>query len=86
VLAHFVVSLNVDNVRRALKLALVVWGGFQLSMIFGSVLHENYPVALFVIHAGDALAKSLVMSVILMLGQKHPRRGREASVAERSAI
>jgi hypothetical protein len=74
VFAYLVANMNVDSLGRALGLALIVWVGFQLSMLFGSVLHENYPLPLFVIHAGDALAKSIVACVVLMLWQKRPKQ------------
>jgi hypothetical protein len=31
----------------------------------GSVIHEGYPWKLYAIHTGDALAKTLVMTLIL---------------------
>jgi Protein of unknown function (DUF1761) len=42
-----------------------VWIGFQATSIVGSVIHENYPVKLYAIHTGDALTKTLVITVIL---------------------
>ena len=65
VLAGFVVNLGVVNWVGAIYLALAVWIGFQATSIVGSVIHEKYPSKLYAIHAGDALAKTLVMAVIL---------------------
>jgi hypothetical protein len=67
VLAGFVVHLGVVNLVGAIYLALAVWIGFQATSIVGSVIHEHYPLKLYAIHAGDALAKTLVMAVILGL-------------------
>jgi hypothetical protein len=65
VLAGFVVHLGVVNWVGAIYLGLAVWIGFQATGVVGSVIHEHYPVKLFAIHSGDALAKTLVMTVIL---------------------
>jgi hypothetical protein len=65
VLAGLVVHLGVVNWVGAIYLALAVWIGFQATSIVGSVIHENYPWRLYGIHSGDALAKTLVMAVIL---------------------
>ena len=34
-------------------------------LLVGAVIHENMPVKLYAIHAGDALVKTLLMTVIL---------------------
>ena len=65
VLAGFVVHLGIVNWQGAIALGLAVWFGFQATSIVGSVIHEHYPIRLFAIHTGDALAKTLVMAVIL---------------------
>jgi Protein of unknown function (DUF1761) len=65
VLAGFVVHLVVVNWPDAIYLGLAVWIGFQATSIVGSVTHEHYPLKLYAIHSGDALAKTLVMAVIL---------------------
>jgi hypothetical protein len=67
VLAGFVVHLGVVNWVGGIYLGLAVWIGFQATSIAGSVIHENYPWKLYAIHSGDALAKTLVMAVILGL-------------------
>jgi Protein of unknown function (DUF1761) len=65
VLAGFVVHLGIVNWVGAISLGLAVWVGFQAMSIVGSVIHEHYPWRLYAIHTGDALAKTLVMAVIL---------------------
>ncbi len=65
VLARFVVLIGVVDGKGAVQLGLWVWLGFQAILLVGSVLHENYPWELFAIHAGDALVKTLLMTVIL---------------------
>ena len=77
VLARLVVSTGVVGWKGAVQLAFWLWLGFQAMAIAGSVIHENYPWQLYAIHAGDALAKTLVMAVILGLWRK-----RSPSVAE----
>jgi hypothetical protein len=65
VLARFVVLLAVVNWKGAVQLALWVWVGFQAMLLMGAVIHEKMPLMLYAIHAGDALVKTLVMTVIL---------------------
>jgi hypothetical protein len=49
----------------ALRLGAVVWFGFQAMAIAGAVLHEGYPLGLYLLHAGDALMTTLLMALIL---------------------
>jgi hypothetical protein len=65
VLARFVVLLGIVDAMSAVRLALWVWVGFQATLLVGAVIHENMPVKLYAIHAGDALVKTLLMTVIL---------------------
>jgi len=65
VLAHFVVRLGVGDWKDAVQLGLRVWVGFQAMLLMGAVLHEKMPWMLYAIHAGDALVKTLLMTVIL---------------------
>jgi len=65
VLSHFVVRLDVADWKAALQLGLWVWVGFQAMLLMGAVLHEKMPWTLYAIHAGDALVKTLLVTVIL---------------------
>ena len=64
VLAYLVARLGIVDWRAALRLGVLVWI-FPASILLGSVIHESVPPALAAIHAGDWLAKLLLMSVIL---------------------
>jgi hypothetical protein len=64
VLAYLVLRLGTADWRAALRLGALVWI-FPASILLGSVIHESVPPALAAIHAGDWLAKLLLMSVIL---------------------
>ena len=64
VLAYLVSHLEIVDRRSALRLGVLVWI-FPASILLGSVIHENVPLALAGIHAGDWLVKLLLMSVIL---------------------
>lgn len=59
--------LGITDLKAALMLAVIVWGGFQVFAMIGSILHEGYPARLFAIHMGDALVKALAICVILTL-------------------
>lgn len=63
-LAYLGSRLGIVQRRAALRLGALVWI-FPASILSGSVVHENVPLALAAIHAGDWLAKLLLMSVIL---------------------
>lgn len=65
VLAIVISLVQPSGIVGALGLALLVWFGFQAVLLSGSVLHEGYPVGLWMIHSGDALAKILAASAIL---------------------
>ena len=58
----------------ALWLGLLVWVGFQAMAVVGSVLHENYPLGLYLIHVGDALQATLTMALILGTWRRDARR------------
>ena len=63
-LAYFVVRLGIVDWKVAVRLGALVWV-FPILILLGSVVHENVPLRLAAIHAGDWLVKLLLMSVIL---------------------
>jgi hypothetical protein len=68
-LAYFAVHLGVVDWRGAVRLGALVWV-FPAMILLGSVVHENVPLMLAAIHAGDWLVKLLVMTVILGVWRK----------------
>jgi len=74
VLAYLVSRLGIVDRRAALRLGALVWI-FPASILLGSVVHENVPTALAAIHAGDWLAKLLLMSVVLGTWRKGASTG-----------
>jgi Protein of unknown function (DUF1761) len=71
-LAYLLRRLQVGTWAGALGVGLVVWLGFQAMAVLGSVLHEQYPLGLYAIHVGDALATTLAMALILGAWQRRP--------------
>jgi Protein of unknown function (DUF1761) len=69
-------------VRGAVALGLLVWVGFEAMAVLGSVLHEGYPFALYLIHVGDALQTTLVMAVLIGLAHRPRRRGAPSDDAQ----
>jgi Protein of unknown function (DUF1761) len=59
--------IGVDGVGEALLLALVLWIGFPVVLLTGSVIHEGVAAQLAAIHAGDWLLKLAVISVVVGL-------------------
>jgi hypothetical protein len=58
------------SVRAVLALAILVWIGFEAMSVLGSVLHEGYPFALYLIHVGDALQTTLMMAALIGWAQR----------------
>jgi len=79
VLAHLLRWLEVITWKRALQVGLLVWFGFQAMAVVGSVLHEDYPLGLYLIHVGDALQATLLMALILGAWRRGGRRDVEIS-------
>jgi hypothetical protein len=71
-LAYLLNRLGPRSVHGALPVAVLVWMGFQATAIAGSVLHEHYPVGLFILHNGDALMTTLIMTLILSTWRRRP--------------
>ena len=68
-LAHFVVHLGFFDWKGAVRLGALVWV-FPAMILLGSVVHENVPLMLAAIHAGDWLVKLLLMAVIIGVWRK----------------
>jgi hypothetical protein len=75
-LAYFVVHLGIVNWKGAVRLGALVWV-FPAMILLGSIVHENVPLMLAAIHAGDWLVKLLLMSVVLCVW---PKSGRDADM------
>jgi hypothetical protein len=73
-LAYFVGHLGIVDWKGAVRLGALVWI-FPGMILLSSVVHENVPLMLAAIHAGDWLVKLLLMSVILGMW---PKVGRES--------
>ena len=63
-LAYFVAQLGIVDWKGAVRLGALVWI-LPAVILLGSVVHENVPLVLAAIHAGDWLVKLLLMSVVL---------------------
>ncbi len=58
-------AVGVAGWAGAVELGLALWIGFPVVLLIGSVIHENVPWKLAAIHAGDWLAKLVVIAVIV---------------------
>lgn len=67
VLAGLVTAVDIEGLPGALLLGVVLWVGFPVVLLSGSVFHENVPWKLAALHAGDWLVKLLVISAIIGL-------------------
>ena len=57
--------VDVSSVAGGLGTGIVLWLGFPVVILSGSVFHERVPVALAAIHAGDWLLKLLAVATIV---------------------
>jgi hypothetical protein len=76
-LAYFVVHLGIIDWKGAVRLGALVWV-FPAMILLGSVVHENVPLMLAAIHAGDWLVKLLLMTVILGVWRNGGRGSKES--------
>jgi len=65
VLAGLCVKLGASSVAAAMLLGFVLWVGFPLVLWTGAIIWENVPVKLAAIHAGDWLAKLVLVAAIV---------------------
>jgi len=65
IIAIFIASRDVSGWMGAVHLGLLLWIGFPVVLLTGSVIWENIPVKVAAIHAGDWLVKLLVIPIIL---------------------
>jgi hypothetical protein len=65
VIAHLIALLGVNNWMGAAHFGLLLWIGFPVILLIGSILWENTPVKVAAIHAGDWLVKMLVIPIIV---------------------
>jgi hypothetical protein len=65
VVAALAAGIDADTPLDALLLGLCLWTGFPLVLWVGAVIHENTPLKLAVIHAGDWLVKLLAIAAIV---------------------
>jgi hypothetical protein len=67
VVAGLVSQLGIQDLAGAIALALVLWITFPVLLLVGSVTHEKVPWRLAAIHAGDWLAKLLLIALIVAI-------------------
>ena len=69
IVAHFVAALGITNWLVAAHFGLLLWIGLPVVLLVGSVIWDNVPVKVAVIHAGDWLVKLLVIPIIVSVWQ-----------------
>jgi len=67
VIAGLVSLLGIADFASAGKLAVALWIAFPVVLLVGSVTQERVPLKLAAIHAGDWLAKLLIIAIIVSL-------------------
>jgi hypothetical protein len=69
VIAGLAAEAEIDKPAGGLLLGLALWIGFPFVLWTGAVIHENTPVRLAAIHAGDWLVKLALAAVIVSVWQ-----------------
>ena len=69
VVAGLAAEGGVDEWSGGLLLGLALWIGFPFVLWTGAVVHENAPVRLAAIHAGDWLVKLAAVALIVSVWQ-----------------
>ncbi len=64
VVAGLVALIGITDTVDAVFLGLALWVAFPLVLLIGSVTQEGVPTKLAAIHAGDWLAKLLIITVV----------------------
>ena len=64
-IAYLIEQTGVAGLLGAVRLGLVLWIGFPVVLLTGSIMWEDVPWKLASIHAGDWLVKMLLMTAIL---------------------
>ena len=67
VVAYLVYWLQLQHVDQAILIGLWLWVGFPVVLFTGLVINERFPAKLAVVHAGDWLAKMLIVAMIIVL-------------------
>jgi hypothetical protein len=75
VVAHLVLRLNIADWRDALRFGLWLWVGFPVVLLTGSMLWQNVPWQLALIHSGDWLIKLILIPVTVAVWPKRARVG-----------
>jgi hypothetical protein len=75
VVAHLVLRLNIADWRDALRLGLWLWVGFPVVLLTGSMLWQNVPWQLALIHSGDWLIKLILIPVTIAVWPNRARVG-----------
>jgi Protein of unknown function (DUF1761) len=65
VVAGLANRLGITDVWSAVLLGLVMWIGFPIILLSGSVIWDNIPWKIAAIHAGDWFLKLVIISVIV---------------------
>jgi hypothetical protein len=66
VVAGLASQIDIDEWTGGLLLGLVLWVGFPFVLWTGAVIHENTPIRLAALHAGDWLLKLLLIGEIVV--------------------
>jgi hypothetical protein len=69
VVAALVSLIGIADVVGAVELAVALWIAFPIVLLIGSVTQEKVPAGIAAIHAGDWLAKLLIVALIAAISR-----------------
>lgn len=62
------------KLKSVLVFAMILWLGFPVTLLSGSVMWQNVPLELALVHSGDWLIKILLMTVIPWVPSRNAER------------
>ncbi|GHB86431.1 DUF1761 domain-containing protein [Persicitalea jodogahamensis] len=69
-LLYLIRRVKLATWQQGIAFALLLWLGFPVILLTGSIFHEHVPVGVAAIHAGDWLIKLLALTLLLRVGNR----------------
>jgi hypothetical protein len=73
VIAYIVIALDLRTWKSALRLGILLWIGFPVVLLTGSMLWQAVPWQLAAIHSGDWLIKLVLIPITVAVWRRKPK-------------
>lgn len=65
VLAFLIYATGSTNIGDGVKIGMIVWAGFVIPLLLGSILWEGKPVKLYIVNMAHWLVSLILMAIII---------------------